>query len=161
MGVSNYIKSLREKVGHELLLLPSVSGIVINDKGEVLLHRERETGLWHTIGGAMDPGEEPAEAVVREVREETGLDVVPERIACVTTTPRVRYPNGDEVIYVVITFVCRPVSGEARVNDDESLEVRFFSPDALPELRPDQRERVMAALRNEERAGFRWRGGWR
>src|SRR5215204_2791562 len=102
MAVSDYIRTLREKMGHDLLFLPAVSAIVINDRGEVLLHRSSDDGKWYTIGGAIDPGEDAADAAVREAREETGLLVVPERIIGVYTSPEIVYPNGDRVIYVGI-----------------------------------------------------------
>ncbi len=67
---------------------------------------------------------------MREIREETALEVVPERIVGVYSGPEfvVRYPNGDEAAILSITFACRPVAGEPRVNDDESLEIRYFAP---------------------------------
>src|SRR5205814_6444052 len=99
-----------------------------------------DTGKWSLIGGMVEPGEEPADAVVRELYEETGLRVEPVRVIGVYTTPVIRYPNGDQAQYVITAFRCRVIEGEPRVNDDESLEVRYFAPDALPELRADHRE---------------------
>ena len=93
-------------------------------------------------------------AVVREVFEETGVTVEPLRIVSVANTPAVTYPNGDRVQYVIVAFVCRPIAGEAHVHDDESLEIRYFAPDALPELREDQRLRVEMALKGNREAFF-------
>ena len=143
MAISDYLRQLRTKVGHDLLHVPAVTGIVINEAGEVLLHRSRDDGNWYLIGGAMDPGEEPAEAVVREVREETGLIVVPERIVDVHSSPLVVYPNQDRVIYVGVAFRCRPVGGELRVADDESLEVKYFPADKLPTTLPEHHRRCV------------------
>jgi 8-oxo-dGTP pyrophosphatase MutT (NUDIX family) len=159
MGISPYIAKLREKIGCDLLLLPSVSAIILDDRGRVLLQRSSDDGKWYTIGGAIDPGEEPAEAVVREVQEETGLVVQPVRITSVQSSPVVVYPNGHRTQYVAITFLCRVVGGTFRINDDESLELRHFDVTELPELRPDQRERVEQALKGEERAFFKHKGG--
>jgi 8-oxo-dGTP pyrophosphatase MutT (NUDIX family) len=105
----------------------------------------------------MEPGEEPAETLVREIREETALEVVPERIVGVYSGAdfRVRYANGDEAMIVSITFACRPVAGEPRVNDDESLEIRYFAPDALPAMARRHHLRIDDALRNDPRARFR------
>src|SRR5439155_5015363 len=104
MGMSAYIQSLRTRIGHDLLLLPAVSAIIFNDRGEVLLHQSSDDGRWYLIGGAMDPGENPADACVREVREETGLIVTPERIVGVYNSPQGVYPNGDQCTYVRTTF---------------------------------------------------------
>jgi 8-oxo-dGTP pyrophosphatase MutT (NUDIX family) len=105
----------------------------------------------------MEPGEEPAESLVREVLEETALEVVPERVVGVYSGPdfRVRYSNGDEAMIVSITFACRSLGGEPRVNDDESLELRYFPPDALPSMESRHAMRIADALRDDPRARFR------
>jgi 8-oxo-dGTP pyrophosphatase MutT (NUDIX family) len=106
------------------------------------------------IGGILDPGEQPADCVVREVLEETGVVVVPERLTSVTVSPMTHYPNGDQAQYLDLTFRCRPVSGEARVNDEESLEVTWFAPADFPELDEYTRLRVGQALANGPEAAF-------
>ena len=80
LGISDYLHDLRAKIGHDLLLTPGVAAVILNDAGHVLLQRRSDDGEWGLPGGAMEPGEEPAESLVREVREETALEVVPERI---------------------------------------------------------------------------------
>jgi 8-oxo-dGTP diphosphatase len=156
--MSEYIGALRLKIGTDLLFTPGVTAVVVNAAGEVLLHRRSDNGRWWLPGGAVDPGEEPADAVAREVWEETGVRVVPERVLGVYGGPDYsgRYPNGDEIAMVSIVFLCRPVGGEPRVNDDESLEVRYFAPGALPELEPRHRSRIERALRGDVRADFRF-----
>ena len=157
MPISDYLRNLRAKIGHDVLLTPGVAAVIINDRGEVLLQRRSDDGRWGLPGGAMEPGEEPAETLVREVLEETALEVVPERIVGVYSGPdfRVRYDNGDEAMIVSITFACRPGSGEPRVNDDESLEIRYFASDALPPMEPRHHLRIADALRHDPRARFR------
>jgi 8-oxo-dGTP pyrophosphatase MutT (NUDIX family) len=142
MGISAYLKQLRQQVGGQLLLLPGVSAIVISDAGEILLHRRSDNGKWALMGGIPDPDEQLADAIVREVWEETGVTVEPMRITGVYTSPRVSYPNGDMAQYVIVTFRCRPVRGTPRINDDESLEVGWFKLDELPELSKDHLLRI-------------------
>jgi 8-oxo-dGTP pyrophosphatase MutT (NUDIX family) len=161
MPISKYLHDLRALIGTRAIMMPAVSAIVLNDAGEVLLHRSRDDGNWYVIGGAPDPGEEPADAAVREVLEETGLVVVPERLIGTYVDPLVRYANGDEVMYTAIVFRCRPVGGRLKVADDESLEVRYFAPDALPQLLATHKLRIEHALSAAERAAFRWNGDWR
>ena len=144
--MSHYVRELRERVGRELLLMPAVSGLVFNEAGEILLHRRSDTGQWAVIGGMVDPGEEPADAVVREVFEETGVRVEPERLTGVYRTGVVTYDNGDRAQYIVTVFRCRPLSGTPHPHDDESLEVRYFPIAELPELRGDHRARIQHAL---------------
>jgi 8-oxo-dGTP diphosphatase len=156
MPISDYIKGLREKIGTDLLLVPGVTAIIFNQRREVLLHRATDDGKWYTIGGAMDPGENPADAAVREAFEETGLRVVPKRIVGVYADPVVVYANGDRVIYVSTCFECEVIGGTLGSGDDESLELRYFPVDRLPELLPSHRHRIEQALKETDRAWFAW-----
>jgi 8-oxo-dGTP pyrophosphatase MutT (NUDIX family) len=146
MPISPYIKSLRDVVGQRLLLLPGVTAVVFDDAGRLLLGQRSDNGRWELIAGVMDPGEQPAETVVREVYEETAVHVVPERVTSVLTQPPNTYPNGDRTEFVDITFRCRAVGGEARVNDDESLAVGWFSLADLPPIPEPARQRIEWAL---------------
>jgi 8-oxo-dGTP pyrophosphatase MutT (NUDIX family) len=148
MPIPEHVKLLRAKIGNDLLVLPGVCALVFDQAGRILLNRRTDTGRWAIIGGIADPGEEPADAVVREVFEETGVHVVPERISGVYITPKLTLSNGDQVQYTVTAFRCRPIGGEPHVHDDESLEVRYFGLDELPELRPDHRKRIDHALQD-------------
>jgi 8-oxo-dGTP pyrophosphatase MutT (NUDIX family) len=154
MPISPYVKSLRDVVGRRLLFLPGVTAVVFDDAGRILLGERSDNGRWALIAGVMDPGEQPAETVVREVYEETAVHVVPERITSVLTQPQSAYPNGDVCEYVDIAFRCRAVGGEARVNDDESLSVGWFELDALPPIDALTRHRIDCALAPSESAWF-------
>src|SRR5258705_13464368 len=121
MGISPYLRDLRTIVGTTPIMMPGIGAVVQNDRGEVLLQRASDDGKWHFIGGAMDPDEQPADAVVREVYEETGLHVRPDRLVTVFTIPRTVYPNGDVIIYTAIVFACSIIGGHLHINDDESL----------------------------------------
>ncbi|MER5531462.1 NUDIX domain-containing protein [Streptomyces sp. NPDC002677] len=134
MATPDFIHAIRASAGHQLLWLPGITAIVFDDEGRVLLGRRTDTRKWSVIGGIPDPGEQPAACAVREVFEETAVHCVAERVVLVQALNPVTYPNGDVCQYMDITFRCRAVGGEARVNDDESLEVAWFDVDALPEL---------------------------
>ena len=137
MAMSPYLRELRQHVGSMRLLLPSVSAHVFDADGRMLLVRQRELDVWSTPGGMIEPDERPADAVVREVWEETGLRVEPVRVAGVYGGPEfvVVYANGDETQYVIIAFECAVTGGELRHDTDETVEARFWSlneMDALP-----------------------------
>ncbi|MFI0789319.1 NUDIX hydrolase [Streptomyces lydicus] len=134
MATPDFIRDLRESIGRQLLWLPGVTAVVLDDEGRVLLGKRVDTGGWSVIGGIPEPGEQPAETAVREVFEETAVRVVPEGVVLVEAMPPIRYPNGDVCQFMDVTLRCRATGGEARVNDDESLEVGWFALDALPEL---------------------------
>lgn len=91
MAISEYVANLRKHVGTDLLMLPSASAVVVDDAGRVLLGRRADTGKWSLPMGAIDPGEQPADAAVREVYEETGvhspLSVLPGRPFSRSPTP--------------------------------------------------------------------------
>ena len=145
MPASDYVKNLRAKVGQELIMFPTVSAIVLNDRGEILLGQRSDNGQWSVIAGMMDPGEQPADALIREVEEETGVQVTIERVAGVALH-EVTYVNGDRCHMVNTWFRCRATGGEARVNDSESIAVGWFAPDALPEMNPFALIRVRTSL---------------
>ncbi|MFJ9030397.1 NUDIX hydrolase [Streptomyces sp. NPDC102274] len=146
MATPDFIREIRATAGHQLLLLPGVSAIVFDDEGRVLLGRRVDTGRWSIIGGIPEPGEQPALTAVREVYEETAVRCVAERVVLVQALKPVTYPNGDECQYMDITIRCRAVGGEARVNDDESLDVGWFAVDALPALEEFALFRIKQAL---------------
>jgi 8-oxo-dGTP pyrophosphatase MutT (NUDIX family) len=102
MGISPYVRRLRERVGHDLVLLPSVAVLPWDENDRLLLVREAETGLWQTIGGAVELDESPTEAAIREAAEEAGVEVELTGIRGVAGGPQFRmtYPNGDLVSYV-------------------------------------------------------------
>lgn len=157
-----FVAALRVAVGPDCLLwLPGVNAVVRDTEGRVLLHRRSDTGEWSLLSGILEPGEQPAVGVVREVEEETGIRVVVERLAAVTVSPEVRHPGGDLAQYLELVFTCRPagVGQVARVADDESLEVGWFAPGALPPVRASVRERIALALADEPRTVFMPAGG--
>ncbi|MEU4779091.1 NUDIX domain-containing protein [Micromonospora sp. NPDC023633] len=158
MAISSHLRKLRAKVGQQLLMLPSVSGVVCNDDDEVLLVRRSDNGCWSLPAGAVEPGEQPADAVIREVEEETGVQVVVQSIAGVALYPRT-YPNGDSCQYLNAWFRCRPKSGQKRVNDDETSAVGWFPARALPEMEATAKLRIKTTLNNLDGAAWFARPG--
>jgi 8-oxo-dGTP pyrophosphatase MutT (NUDIX family) len=134
--MSPYYASLREKIGNDLLLIPSVAAVVHDESGRVLI-QQRTSGGFSLPAGAIEPGESPIEAIVREVREETGLIVRPRVLLGVfggRDGYRVCHANGHIVEYTVCLFACAISSGVLGCRDGESAGLRFYSPDAVPPL---------------------------
>ncbi len=136
MPISPYVRHLRGAVGSARLLLPSVTALIYDDAGGLLLVRQADGGVWSTPGGSMEPDETPADAVVREAWEETGLRVHPRRVFGVYAGPGfiVRYPNGDETQYVMIAFECEVRGGRLQADGDETVEVRYWTEDEAATL---------------------------
>ncbi|HUN35887.1 MAG TPA: NUDIX domain-containing protein [Trebonia sp.] len=137
MGIAAHIARLRAVAGHELLLLPSVSVLLVDEAGRVLLvrHAGHDDG-WAILGGAVEPGESPAAAAVREAREEIGVDVQLVRLLDVLGGPdyEVTYPNGDQVAYVTAVYEARVAGGSPVVSDGELSELAWFGIADLPGL---------------------------
>lgn len=136
MAISFYLKSLRDKVGNQLLLVPSVAAIVRDERGFILLQRTTENNEWSLPGGAIDPGETHSQAVIREVREETGLLVHPTTVLAVLGGGDFRYvyANGDHVEYAITVFACERIGGVFGESDDETAELDWFPHAMMPPL---------------------------
>jgi 8-oxo-dGTP pyrophosphatase MutT (NUDIX family) len=126
-------------------IVPAVTAVVSNGAGEVLLQRRTDNGLWALPGGGIELGESVAQALVREVREETGLDVEPVALVGVYSDPRhvIAYADGEVRQQFSLCLAARAVGGALR-GSDESHEVRFVAPDELDRLpmHPAQRLRI-------------------
>ena len=137
MGIAAHIVRLRAVVGHELLLVPSVSVLPVDEAGRVLLvqHTGHDDG-WGVLGGAVDMGESPAAAAVREAREEISADVELIRLVDVLGGPdfEIRYPNGDRTAYVTAVYEARIITGSPTPGDGELSELAWFTPGQLPRL---------------------------
>jgi ADP-ribose pyrophosphatase YjhB (NUDIX family) len=114
---------------------PGVAAVIFTDD-RVLLQRRDDTGRWGLPGGGVEPGESVRQAVIREVREETGLEVEPVRLIGVYSDPVhhqiVAYPDGNVIHYVSSVFECAVRAGTLSCGA-ESLELGWFDPEALPE----------------------------
>jgi len=155
MATPQFVLDLRASIGHEPLPLPSVTAVVLDDAGRVLLVRRADNDRWALVTGCLEPGEQPAAGALREVEEETGVLVATERIVSVAALPLSACPNGDQVYWLDVTFRCRVVGGEACVNDDESVDVRWCELSDLPSSLPDRhRQCLQDALSASPEARF-------
>ena len=132
--MENYIQSIRRKVGHDKIILAFAGGCIFNDKGEVLLQRRGDTDKWGFPGGAIELGETPQMAAVREAKEETGLDLEVGKIIGVYTDLDIKYSSGDQAQSIVIAYELIKVGGELFCDHIETKELRYFSRSNKPQL---------------------------
>jgi 8-oxo-dGTP diphosphatase len=158
--ISDYLARLRRHVGHDLLLVPGVAGLVVDGQGRLLLQRRSDTGTWGLPGGTVDPGEPPARTVAREVHEETGLVVRPERLAGVIGPHHIVYPNSDVVEVTSAAFVCSIVGGRLEALDGESSALRFVSLADVPASPFLEVYPLAALLDGTASAWFAWDESW-
>jgi 8-oxo-dGTP pyrophosphatase MutT (NUDIX family) len=128
-----YVADVRAIVGSRLLLLPAVSVHIRDDVGRLLLVHQVDRQQWGTVGGAVEPGESPAEAAVREAREETGLEVELTGLVAALGGPgfEMTYPNGDECAYISIVFDARVVGGDLVADGVEVSHCAWLTDDEL------------------------------
>ncbi|MEW9033144.1 MAG: NUDIX domain-containing protein, partial [Planifilum fimeticola] len=109
-------------------LVPAVSAVVTDSDGRILLHKRSDNFLWSLPGGAMELGESVEQAVIREVKEETGFDVEVLRCTGIYSDPGhvIAFSDGEVRQQFSICFACRIVGGELSVSS-ESVQVRFFT----------------------------------
>ncbi|MGH7898040.1 MAG: NUDIX domain-containing protein [Candidatus Binatia bacterium] len=162
--MSTHVRRLRAALGSELLVLPSVTGIVYDERDRILLVRQSESQRWSAPGGSIDPDETPADAVVREVWEETGLYVEPVRILGVYGGPfcLVTYPNGDRTTYVMTIFECEVRGGTLRGTSDETTAAAFVGASELSSYTTSPWvPHVLPGLYDRSRSGHFHAPSWR
>jgi ADP-ribose pyrophosphatase YjhB (NUDIX family) len=133
--MSDYITSIRRKVGTDRLLLPTTACLVLRDRREVLLEHRADNGRWGVPGGIMEIGETVTESARRELFEESGLMAGSLLLFGIYSGPSYEgiYPNGDRTAVVQSVFLVESFSGEL-TPCDEALDLRFFPIDSLPDL---------------------------
>jgi 8-oxo-dGTP pyrophosphatase MutT (NUDIX family) len=141
--ISDYVRSLREKIGTELLLVPSAAVAIRDAAGRVLLVQHVE-GHWQLPGGAVEPDEDPRDAAARECMEEAGAVV---RIGDVIdvfggNAYRTTYANGDRIAFVPILFAGDLVGGTLQPDREETQAVGWFGIDEIAglEMHPATRD---------------------
>lgn len=112
--------------------IPCVGAVVFDDRGRLLLVKRANPpaqGLWSLPGGRQEPGESASQGVVREVREETGMEV---RVQREVGTVRRLAPSGDT--YVIRDFLCSTVGDLLVVAADDAADARFFEVEQIDRL---------------------------
>ena len=134
-------------------LVVATSAVVTDDVGRILLQRRTDSGNWALPGGGMEMNESLADSVVREVKEETGLDVEVTGLVGTYTDPQhiIAYTDGEVRRQFNICYTARVTGGQLAISD-ESTELRFIDPaelDSLP-MHHTQRIRVGHYLENRK-----------
>lgn len=164
MPIPEYHAALRAKIGNDLIWAPGVSVIILRERDgviEVLMQHRSDDGRWNPICGSVDPGEDPDVCAVREVKEETGIDIDIDALLAVRSLPRHTIErNGHQVQYLDLCFAAHPLdSGDgAHIADDESLAIEWCSVDALPPMPERHLASIELALaqRRGERVGVQF-----
>jgi ADP-ribose pyrophosphatase YjhB (NUDIX family) len=127
--VEEWMRSVGEGVAGYVTPKVAVGAVVGNDRGELLLVRRADSGVWLYPTGWADVGYSASEVAVKEVWEETGIETEPVQLLAVLDGMRLGFTRIP--LYSVV-FHCRAVGGTLRAHPLECLDVGWFGEDALP-----------------------------
>ncbi len=147
----DYIKWIRSKVGHEKIMLVHAGGCIFNENGEILLQRRGDCDQWGFPGGTVELGETPQMAAIREVKEETGLDVEVGDLIGIYTDFDVQCANGDKFQSILIAYELAVVGGELFCDQQETLDLQYFALDQAPELFCKQHNDILFDVRERKK----------
>jgi len=132
----SYLGKLRKVIGTHKIIVNSVRAIILDDKGRALFIKRRGDKKWGMPAGAMELDESVFDAMKREVKEETGLDVIKATLIAIYSSPITqnftdRWGNEHHVIEYL--FLIDEWTGELERETDESVDAVFYPVDKLPE----------------------------
>jgi ADP-ribose pyrophosphatase YjhB (NUDIX family) len=134
----SYVDQLRELVGNRRLIIPAIRAIIQDSRGEFLFIQRRDNGRWALPSGCLEIGESVRDCLVREMKEETGLDVISATPIAIHSEPRFGFTDETGAGYqlVIIVFWVDHWKGELVTHTDETIDAGFFSREGLPEVLP-------------------------
>ena len=155
IGYPVFTRLCMGKLKHKFVLLQDgAAAIIVNEKGQILLQSRADRDKWGLPGGCQELGERFKDTVIREIKEETNLDVREEDLEIIEVVSgmsrRNNYPNGDVVINNTVLYLVKKYYGELKW-DSESKDMRFFDLDNLPQNQndPDLIEIYIKKLNNK------------
>ena len=127
---------LRKKVGHNPIINVGATVLVFNQNKELLLNLRSDFLCWGIPGGGKELRETLEECAIRELKEETNIKAKDLKFITVLSGSEyfLKYPNEDEVDCVIALYKVENYSGSLKINDDESLKLKFFPLNNLPKL---------------------------
>jgi ADP-ribose pyrophosphatase YjhB (NUDIX family) len=152
--VTEWMGSIESGVAGYATPKVAVGAAVGNEAGEVLLIKRADSGVWLYPTGWCDIGYSAPEVVVKEVEEETGIQVEPIRLIGVLDGLRL---GTSRIPLYSLLFLCRPIGGEMKLHPLECTDAGWFAADRLPEptVGADRwAEPIFAAIRGERRDVF-------
>ncbi len=137
IGYPVFTRLLMGELKHRFVLLQDgAAAVILNDKRQILLQSRADRDKWGLPGGCQELGERFVDTVIREIKEETNLDVNVSDLKLIDivsgSSRRNDYPNGDVVINNTVLYMTDKYTGELKW-DSESKDMRFFDLDKLPE----------------------------
>lgn len=154
--MSDYIRWIRSKVNHDTIILNFSGACITNENGELLLQkRNSKEDIWGLPGGAVEIGESIEESAIREVKEETGLDIRIDYLVGVYSKYFTEYPNGDKAQSICYKFKASVLGGDLFIDKYETFDLKFFDRNSLPKIFIKQHRDMIDDFFEGKRAIFR------
>ena len=151
----DYVKYIREKVGHETIILNYAGCIITNEKEQLLLQKRTDCNEWGFLGGIIEIGESAHEAANREVLEESGYNIEIHNLFGIYTKYFTTYSNGDSVQTILHMFEANIIGGSSIINNSETIELKWFAKTELPILFNDQHNDILNDYLTGKKGFFR------
>lgn len=146
--MKNYINNLRQKIGHQKFIHPGARIIIENDLGQILFIQRLDNGNLVIPAGAFEENETIKESIIREVKEEVGLEILELELIGVSSNPEneiVKYPNGDIIQYFTFEFYSNKFKGRIEVDNNEVKSAQFLGYEKYKDL-PKNEQRTFESL---------------
>ncbi len=130
----DYVKYIRGLVGNNKIMMNAAACIVLNEQDEILLQLRGDDHFWGLPGGIMEMGERPTETTKREVLEETGYHIEITNYLGDYHNFDKHWPGGDSAHIICFIFTGKIISGEMKIDMDETLDLKWFKYDNLPKI---------------------------
>ncbi|MFT5166161.1 MAG: ADP-ribose pyrophosphatase YjhB (NUDIX family) [Saprospiraceae bacterium] len=150
LNMKNYISRIREKIGKEKLIHPAARIIVENEKGEILFIERMDNGKIGIPAGALEENETISKCIIREVREETGIEILALEVIGLSSNPNaetVQYPNGDIIQYFTVEFYANSWKGSVKIFDKEEIQSAGFKSRRYLDSLPVNEKSIIESLR--------------
>lgn len=147
--MKNYISKLREKIGKDKFIHPAARIIVENNKGEILFIERVDNGNLGLPAGGLEENETIEECIIREVKEETGLEILEVSVIGISSNPgleTVEYPNGDKIQYFVVEFYSNKWIGNLKVQDTSEIKKATFKEKSYLKKLPKNEQSIIESL---------------
>jgi len=154
--MKDYIAKIRQKIGSDLFIHPAARILIENDNQQFLFVKKVDEGKLYIPAGALEENETIEQCIIREVKEETGLDILQLEVIGISSSPhkeKVNYPNGDAIQYFTIEFYSNSWSGELQVHDTtEIVAAAFLDKHNVKDI-PDNERSIVESLDYYKREG--------
>jgi len=130
----DYVQYIRSLVGNHKIIMNASACIIVNEKNELLLQHRGDDHFWGLPGGIMEMDETLEETCIREVKEETGLDIELVTLLGDFHNKNKSWPGGDQAHIICKIFLGKIIGGTLTIDGEETLDLQYFSYDDLPPI---------------------------